>query len=58
MEWECDKLSRAFARQYYGAEGLDTVTIILVEKLCRALTSLADHAENVGKDLRLMIAYG
>jgi len=57
MEWESDRLSRAFARRYYALEGLDAVTIILLEKLCRALTSIADHAENVGKSLRLMILH-
>jgi uncharacterized protein len=56
MEWESDKLSRAFARQYYSAEDLDTISVILLEKLCRALTGVADHAENVGKYLGLMIA--
>ncbi|MFH1476894.1 MAG: TIGR00153 family protein [Verrucomicrobiota bacterium] len=55
MEWESDRLSRAFARRYYAVAGLDAVTIILLEKLCGALTSIADHAENVGKSLRLMI---
>lgn len=55
MEWESDKLSRRCARHYYSAEGLDAVTIILLEKLCKALTGIADHAENVGKNLRLMI---
>lgn len=55
MEWESDKLSRRCARHYYSAPGLDAVTIILLEKLCRALTGIADHAENVGKNLRLMI---
>jgi uncharacterized protein len=55
MEWESDRLSRNFARRYYAVEGLDAVTIILLEKLCGALTSIADHAENVGKSLRLMI---
>ena len=55
MEWESDKLSRRCARHYYSAAGLDAVTIILLEKLCRALTGIADHAENVGKNLRLMI---
>ncbi len=57
LEWESDRLSRAFARRYYSAEGLDAVTIILLEKLCRALTGIADHAENVGKNLRLMILH-
>lgn len=55
MEWESDKLSRKFARMYYSCEGLDTVAIILLEKLCKALSGIADHAENVGKNLRLMI---
>jgi uncharacterized protein Yka (UPF0111/DUF47 family) len=34
---------------------MDCLTIILVDKLCRALGSIANHAENVGKNLRLMI---
>lgn len=55
MEWEADKLSREFARQYYAHDGLDTVTIILLDKLCEALAGIADHAENLGKNLRLMI---
>jgi len=55
MEWEADKLSRRFARLYYSASNLDTVTIILLEKLCAALQGIADSAENVGKSLRLMI---
>ena len=55
MEWESDKLSRRCARHYYSAAGMDAVTIILLEKLCKALTGIADHAENVGKNLRLMI---
>ncbi len=55
MEWESDKLSRQMARLYYAMPDLDAVTIILLEKLCHALTGIADHAENVGKSLRLMI---
>lgn len=56
MEWESDKLSRALARRYYSIEGMDILTIIIFEKLCLSLTGIADHAENVGKNLRLMIA--
>lgn len=56
MEWESDKLSRRFARQFYGMADLDPVTIMICEKLSRALSGIADHAENVGKNLRLMIA--
>lgn len=55
MEWESDKLSRRCARRYYSSADMDAVTIILLEKLCKALTGIADHAENVGKNLRLMI---
>jgi uncharacterized protein len=56
MEWESDKLSRKLARHYYGAVHLmDPITIILLDKLCRALGGIANHAENVGKNLRLMI---
>lgn len=55
MEWESDKLSRKFARGLYGLQNLDPVTLMLVDKLTNALGRLADHAENVGKNLRLMI---
>lgn len=55
MEWESDKINRKFARQCYSEPNLDAVNILLLEKLCSALTGIADHAENVGKNLRLMI---
>jgi len=55
MEWEADKLSRKLARHYYGADDLDPITIMLLDKLCVALGGVANHAENVGKNLRLMI---
>jgi len=55
MEWESDKLSRKFARRYFSTPGIDPVTIILLDKLCAALGGIANHAENVGKNLRLMI---
>lgn len=55
MEWESDKLSRKMARHVYSAEGIDPVTIMILDKLSRALTAIADHAESVGKNLRLMI---
>jgi len=56
MEWESDKLGRKLARHAYGMLDLDPVTLMLLERLSRALGKLADHAENVGKNLRLMIA--
>jgi uncharacterized protein Yka (UPF0111/DUF47 family) len=55
MEWESDKLSRRFGRHLYGIPDIDPVTLILLDKLTHALSRLADHAENVGKNLRLMI---
>ena len=55
MEWESDKLSRKFARRYYATPDLDPVVVMLLDKLCRALGGIANHAENVGKNLRLMI---
>lgn len=55
LEWESDQLSREFARHYFSIPGLDPVVILLLDKLSRTLTGIADHAENVGKSLRLMI---
>jgi predicted phosphate transport protein (TIGR00153 family) len=55
LEWESDKLSRALARRYYSLPGIDPLTVMILDKLCRTLTGIADHAENVGKSLRLMI---
>ncbi|MDI6774795.1 MAG: DUF47 family protein [Verrucomicrobiota bacterium] len=55
LEWESDLLSREFGRHCYSIPGLDPIVIMLLDKLCRTLTGIADHAENVGKSLRLMI---
>jgi predicted phosphate transport protein (TIGR00153 family) len=55
MEWESDKLNRKFARQYYNATWSDPISVILLDKMCRSLGGIADHAENVAKNLRLMI---
>lgn len=55
MEWESDKLSRKLARHFFGMMDLHPVTIMLLEKLSRALSGIADNAENVSKSLRLMI---
>jgi len=56
MEWETDKLSRKLARQYYAIQDIDPVMLIILDKLCHALGQIADHAEGVCKNLRLMIA--
>ncbi|MHC4717951.1 MAG: DUF47 family protein, partial [Planctomycetota bacterium] len=55
MEWESDKISRRFARRFYSSKDMDPVDVLILEKLCGALGGIADHAENVGKNLRLMI---
>jgi len=55
MEWESDKLSRKLARKAYSREDIDPITIMVLEKLTACLRGVADHAENVGKNLRLMI---
>jgi len=55
MEWESDKLSRRLARHYYAEPGVEPTAVLLLDKLCQALGGIADHAENVGKNLRLMI---
>jgi len=55
MEFESDKINRRLARHSYGMMDMDPITLILLDKLCRSLGKLADHAENVGKNLRLMI---
>lgn len=55
MEWESDKLSRKLARNYYSLPNIDPITVILLEKLSQNLRGIADHAENVGKNLRLMV---
>lgn len=55
MEWESDKLNRRFARRLFRIDGIDPITIMMIEKLTSSLSRLADHAENVGKNLRLMI---
>ncbi|HOD84348.1 MAG: hypothetical protein BWX88_03893 [Planctomycetes bacterium ADurb.Bin126] len=57
MEWESDKLSRQLARRYYGMDDIDPITVMILEKLSAALRGIADHAENVGKNLRIMIAH-
>lgn len=55
LEWESDKLSRRFARRMYASDEIDTITVMLLDKLCQTLSHIADHAENTGKNLRLMI---
>jgi len=55
MEWESDKLGRKLARKWYAMSDIDPITIMILEKLSACLRGIADHAENVGKNLRLMI---
>lgn len=55
MEWESDRLNRRIARLYYSTTDIDPITVLLMDKLCLSLGEIANHAENAGKSLRLMI---
>jgi predicted phosphate transport protein (TIGR00153 family) len=55
-EWESDKLSRKIARRIFSDDSMLPINVLIIEKLCRSLTQIADHAENVGKNMRLMIS--
>ena len=58
-EWKADRMQRALSRKLYGFENeLDPITIIFHEKMLRALSAIANDAENTGNLLRLMIIKG
>jgi len=55
-EWNADKLQRRFARHFYSIEEkLDPVTIMFLDKYCRALSTVANNAEKASKYLRQLI---
>tara|TARA_B100000029_G_scaffold168182_1_gene164364 strand:- start:466 stop:1140 length:675 start_codon:yes stop_codon:yes gene_type:complete len=58
-EWKADRLQRKLSQQVYEMEDeLDPVTISFYEKMQRALSQIADAAENTGDMLRAMIVKG
>lgn len=55
-EWKADRMQRKLAQHVYELEkDLDPITILFYEKMLRALSSIANHAENTGEILRQMI---
>ena len=55
-EWKADRMMRKLSQHIYKLEDqLDPITISFYEKMLRALSSLANAAENTGEVLRTMI---
>jgi predicted phosphate transport protein (TIGR00153 family) len=55
-EWKADRLARQFARHFYSLEEeLDPLTVIFLDKYCKALGAIANNAEKTAKFLRLII---
>lgn len=58
-EWKADRMQRALSQKMYDLEQeLDPITIIFYEKMLRALSDVANAAENTGELLRTMIVKG
>ena len=55
LEWESDNLGHDLARVYYSHPGIDPITVLMIDKLVAAALGIADHADNVGRSLSLMI---
>lgn len=57
QEWEADKRERAVTRELLAHEdGMDAVDLILWMRALDALGKVANHAENTGDLLRMMLA--
>jgi predicted phosphate transport protein (TIGR00153 family) len=55
-EWQVDRLERKFARRFYGMEdNIDPITILFLDKYCKALGRVSNNAEKTAKYLRLII---
>jgi predicted phosphate transport protein (TIGR00153 family) len=58
-EWKSDRMQREMSIKMYKLESeLDPMTIVFYEKMMRALSSIANEAENTGDLLRTMIVKG
>lgn len=58
-EWKADRIQRRLSKHMYSMEQeLDPVTISFYEKMLRALSEIANAAENTGDMLRAMIVKG
>ena len=59
QEWEADKRQRTLSRAIFEREGeLDAISIVLWMRIIAKLGAIANHAENTGDMLRLMLARG
>ena len=55
-EWKIDRMGRKFAMKFYSMENqLDPITILFLDKYCKALGAVANTAEKTAKYLRLII---
>ena len=58
-EWQADRMQRRLSQHIYRLEDqLGAVTIMFYEKMLRALSTVANAAENTGELLRQMIVRG
>jgi predicted phosphate transport protein (TIGR00153 family) len=59
QEWEADKRQRILSRAIMEREAeLDAVSIVFWMRIIAKLGAIANHAENTGDMLRLMLAHG
>lgn len=57
MEWECDKLQMLFFKKLFQIEKeIDPISIILWFDIVHEITDLSNSCENVGEQMRLMLA--
>ena len=55
-EWKADRMARKLSMKIYSLEDeLDPLTIIFYEKILHTLGAIANHAENAGNVLRMML---
>ncbi len=55
-EWKADRLQRRLSRKMYELEAeLEPITLMFYDKILNMLGSIANHAENTGDLLRMMI---
>lgn len=58
-EWKADRMMRQISIKMYKLENeLDPMTLLFYEKILRALSAIANQAENIGDLLRAMIVKG
>jgi hypothetical protein len=58
-EWKADRMQRSISRKMYKLESeLDPMTLLFYEKMLKALSEIANEAENTGDLLRIMIVKG